>query len=364
MKYLFTFLLIIGLFVKTSATIITVSNDPATVAQFSVLQTAIDAAADGDTIFIHGSPVIYPSINITDKKLALIGPGYAPEKELTSVARIAGGFIRNTAAIGSSNGTEINGLVFTTILRISDPFTGSESVNGLLIQRCQFNSTINIGSAAVHSIGNYLFESNYFNGSGIDGTTVASYSNFIFRNNVFRNALNNRCFGSFKNTANFLVDHNLFYATNQNVTVFDANCENFLITNNIIVAQNASLVKNSVFNNNLTFNTLNNAPWTGINNNINGGGNVENQDPQMAGQPSVNTGTDNPLLDFSIAAGPANNSGSDGKDMGLLFEAAGGVNWTFGRNSRFPRVTKMNILNPTINPNGTLNVQVEAKVSN
>ncbi|MCC6761768.1 MAG: hypothetical protein IT252_11160 [Chitinophagaceae bacterium] len=362
MKAILLSLSFFGMAATALATVHTVSNDPATVAQFSNLQTAIDAAASGDTIFIHGSPVSYPSFNLTDKRLAIIGPGFAPDKELTATVRIAGGFIRNTAATGSASGTELSGLVFTTILRIADAFGGSEAVNNVLIQRCQFNSTINIGYGGI-SIGNYLFEGNYFNGSGIDGAGVsASYSNFIWRNNVFRNALNGRCFGFFESTANMLIDHNLFYTSSASLTVFNT-CSNFLITNNVFVKSNAAGASNSVFNNNLTFNTPNNTPWT-VNNNVDGGGNVTNLDPQMADQASVNTGTDNPLLNFTIAAGPANTSGSDGKDMGLLFDATGTANWANSRNSRLPRVTKMNILNPTVSPNGTLNVQVEAKVSN
>lgn len=361
MKAILLSLMVFCLAVSAKATVHTVSNDPATVAQFSNLQTAIDAAASGDTIFVHGSPVVYPSFTLTDKRLAIIGPGFAPDKELTATARIAGGFIRNSVAAGSSSGTELSGLVFTVILRIADFFSGSEAVNNLLIQRCQFNSTISIGFSGI-SIGNYLFEGNYFNGSGIDGASAANFSNFIWRNNVFRNALNGRCFGFFESTANMLIDHNLFYTSSASLTVFNT-CSNFLITNNVFVKSNSAGASNSVFNNNLTFNTPNNTPWT-VNNNVDGGGNVTNLDPQMADQASVNTGTDNPLLNFTIAAGPANTSGSDGKDMGLLFDATGTANWANSRNSRLPRVTKMNILNPTVSPNGTLNVQVEAKVSN
>jgi len=344
------------------ATIHTVSNDPATVAQFSNLQAAIDAAQSGDTLYIHGSPTIYPAFTLTDKKLAFIGPGYAPDKELTRTAIIAGGFVRNTAADGSSNGSEFNGLVFSSVIRISDTFIGSQAVSNLLFQRCQFNSIFTIGSGSLE-IGNYLFEGNYFNSSGIDAGPSVSFSNFIFRNNVFRNALNGRIFGGFVNVANIIVDHNLFYSSNS-FQMF-SNCNDFLMTNNIIVRMDASGAKNTVFNNNITFNSSNNTPWApGANNNVDGGGNVANQDPQMAAQTAVNNTVDNPLLDFSIAAGPANNSGSDGKDMGLLYDATGTANWANSRNSQLPRVTKMNILNPTIAPSGTLNVQLEAKVSN
>jgi hypothetical protein len=363
MKAFFLTSSLIGLAATAIATVRTVSNDPATVAQFSNLQTAIDAAASGDTLFVHGSPTNYPAVTWADKKLAIIGPGFAPDKELTSTAKIVGINIRNTAADGSSSGSELNGLVITGQLIVADFFIGSQPVNNLLIQRCEFKSTIRIGAAG-GGYGNYLFEGNYFNQSGVDNgfITGSSFSNFIWRNNVFRNTLNSQVFSGFINTANMLLDHNLFYTSNSSMNVF-TQCSGFLITNNIFVKTNAAGVSNSVFNNNLTFNTPNNTPWS-VNNNTDGGGNVANLDPQMADQTNINNGVDNPLLDFTIASGPANNSGSDGKDMGLLFDATGTANWANSRNSRLPRVTKMNILNPTVAPNGTLNVQVEAKVSN
>lgn len=59
---------------------------------------------------------------------------------------------------------------------------------------------------------------------------------------------------------------------------------------------------NCILQNNLTFNTNATAHWT-LNGNINVDGNVLTQDPQMASQTAVNSGADNPLPDFTIAAG-------------------------------------------------------------
>ena len=53
-----------------------VSNDPSyTVADFDTIQEAIDAATDGDKIYVHGSATQYPSF-IVDKKLHVLGSGY------------------------------------------------------------------------------------------------------------------------------------------------------------------------------------------------------------------------------------------------------------------------------------------------
>jgi hypothetical protein len=84
----------------------------------------------------------------------------------------------------------------------------------------------------------------------------------------------------------------------------------------------------------------------------------------MVDQTVINGSTSSPLLNFTIASGPANNTGSDGKDMGLLFDATGSLNWTNSRNSRLPRIFSMNITTPTVTPGGNLSVTVEARKSN
>ena len=54
----------------------TVSNYPYTKAQFSNLQTTIDSAASGDTIYVSGSPNNYSSNIVIKKPIHLTGDGY------------------------------------------------------------------------------------------------------------------------------------------------------------------------------------------------------------------------------------------------------------------------------------------------
>ena len=61
-----------------NATIRTVSNSPATLAQYNSIQAAIDASNSGDTVYIHGSGTGYAGATIQDKSIALIGPGWSP----------------------------------------------------------------------------------------------------------------------------------------------------------------------------------------------------------------------------------------------------------------------------------------------
>ena len=345
-----------------SATVRTVSNTPSTLAQFNTIQAAIDASNNGDTVYVHGSPNQYAGFTITNKKVIVIGPGWSPNKNLPFTALVSGFTL---TGVGCAE-TEIQGLVVnsTAIINNNQP-------SNIRIIRNHFTrgQTTFLNGGGLYS--GYLFEGNYFENSQVIATSGSTYQNFLFQNNLF---LETACCLSaqihgFTNSINVLFDHNLFYGPTNGVrTPFTSNCRFLTLTNNIFVRRDPGVQNSqSVFNNNLTFfpagSTAPSDPWT-INGNINSGGNVSNQDPQMADQTAVNSGTEDPLLNFAIAAGPANNSGSDGKDMGLLFDATGSLNWAVSRNSRLPFIFSMNIINPTIPQGGSLNINVEARKSN
>jgi hypothetical protein len=183
-------------------------------------------------------------------------------------------------------------------------------------------------------------------------------------------------FNALTNSVNVRFDHNLFTSNNNSggasVFMFNNNCRFLTFSNNTFNQTNVgNNVSFSTFTNNITNNitlnssnaTSNATPWT-VNSNVDGGGNLANTSPGMADQTLVNGASSSPLLNFTIASGPANNSGSDGKDMGLLFDATGSLNWNNSRNSRLPRIFSMNITTPTVTPGGNLSVTVDARKSN
>lgn len=350
------FILFISMF--ANATIRTVSNLPAALAQFNTIQAAIDASSSGDTVHVHGSPNAYAAFSITNKQMVIIGPGWAPNKNLPFTAIVPGCTITGA----TSSNTEIQGLVFTTTINIDVAHP-----DNLRFIRNHFQSSqISINQNATTYAG-YLFEGNLFNNNTVVAATGSTYQNFIFQNNYFfeSGCCVNGNINGFTNSVNVLFNHNLWYGpASASRDCFVANCRFLTITNNIFVRRDAAASASfSTFNNNITFNAVNNTPWAS-NSNVDAGGNVANSNPQMVDQTAVNAGTNNALLDFTIAAGPANNSGSDGKDMGLLFDATGSLNWLTSRSSRLPFIFSMNITNPTIAPGGTLNVVVEGRRNN
>jgi hypothetical protein len=355
-----TLFCIVALF--TQATIRTVSNVPSTLAQYNTIQAAIDASNNGDTVYVHGSPNAYSAFTISNKKITVIGPGWSPDKNLPLGASVPG--ITLTGA--SAAGTEIQGLVITSTVDIN-----TNHPDNLKFIRNYFScgQLLYLSQGSVTYIG-YLFEGNIFDNSYLIASTSGTYQNFIFQNNYFYG--NGGCVGTqlngFTNSVNVLFNHNLFFGpSNSVVDIFGSNCRFLTLTNNIFVHRNVGNQNSlSTFNNNITYYpnaTAPTDPWL-VNSNVNSGGNVSNQNPQMAAQSAVNAGTDNALADYTIAAGPANNSSSDGKDMGLLYDATGSLNWSTSRTSRLPFVYSMNITNPTIPQAGTLNVQVEARKNN
>lgn len=344
----------------------TVSNYPATLAQFNTIQPAIDASADGDTVYVHGSPNQYASFDISNKRLVILGPGWSPNKQLGFDAVINTDISPATLDISgaAASGTELQGL---TLVGGSGVRINTAGINNLKFLRLHFaNCPVSFNGGVIGTWSGYLFEGCIFNNGQVrsENATGHNFADFVFQNNIF---FENACcidgnVAGFFNTSNILFDHNLWYGINRNC--FSNNCRFLTLTNNIFVRRNAATQNSfSSFSNNITFITPNDAPWS-ANGNMNVAGNVENQDPQMVDQATANSNSLNGTANFTIAAGPANNAGADGKDMGLLYDVSGTLNWDNSRFSRLPYIFSMNITTPTIAAGGTLSVTVEARKSN
>ncbi len=364
MKQLFTLVLLAGT-LNGFSIVHTVSNTPSTLAQFNTIQAAVNAAATGDTIYVHGSPNTYAAFTQTNKQLTIIGPGWAPDKNLPFTAQIQGWTVTGATCANS----EYQGLV---IVGGSTLIINSAKPDNLRFIRNHFIS----GSIAISQGGTtytgYLFEGNIFDNSSVDASTTSTYQNFIFQNNSFfeNGTVRDGNFNGFFNSVNVMFNHNLWYGAGSGVRNIATSSNNRFLTfvNNIFVRRNASnSISSSTYNNNITFypagSTAPAIPWT-VNSNVDGGGNVDNQDPQMANQAAVNAGTASSISDFTIAAGPANNTGSDGKDMGFFFDAVGSLNWANSRNSRLPRIFSMNVISPTVPAGGNVTINVDARISN
>ncbi len=360
MKIRFLFSLCCLVAIQSFATIRTVSNNPSTIAQFNTVQAAIDASATGDTVFVHGSPERYTAFNINNKALVIIGPGFNPDKEMPYAATILG-----ETVIGPTGtaGTEIQGMAFDRA-NSSQLFVQNDSIRFI---RNVFYCSIDYRYNQFTTCNNVLWEGNYFQVSQFSMNANCQYSNWLFQNNLFYPpGIASGLFRSLAKTSNFLFNHNLIYSCAGLLyqIVYDANNSGgFVFTNNILFRMNlSSNMGPTSYSNNITFECNNNEPWL-IGGNANGGGNIANTSPQLVAQAQVDA-CNAILSDLSVTAGPAKNAGSDGKDIGLLFDAIGPYNWANSGNSRLPRTIKMNLPNPVIQQGGTLEVNLKAVKAN
>ncbi len=355
----FFLIVLSGLSVNLFATVRTVSNNPGTVAQFTKIQDAVNASVSGDTIYIHGSSIQYDNFTVTDRRLTYIGPGWSPLGTFNPLTATVSSFSLNGTGCDNS---EIQGMVLTGQVTF-----GTNHPNGIRFIRNKFQGAQVVINYGTSNFSGFVFQDNWFVKGQIIGNTNNSYTNCLIQNNIFYQDISNTANIYGLNSISVLIDHNLFYGPSTgNGVVFAGGCTGLLITNNIFVRKNAAAnCTNSTFNNNITYLCGVDDPWSGTYGNI-GNNNVAGQNPQMADQTAVENGTNDPLLNFTIAAGPANNSSSETppKDMGLLFDATGILNWSNSRMSRIPYVYSMVISNPNISAGGTLNVQVEARKNN
>ncbi len=349
MKSLFFFSFFVCSLVA-NGNILTVSNNPHKPAQYSTIKEAVTASASGDTIYIHGSPNLYTGTDVFNKKLIYVGPGFEPDKELPYPATIQQGM----NLIGDlCSGSEFHGLTFRGNLSF-------QSCDSVKVFRNYFWPQVNIHLSTDHMVTykNIEFTGNYFHTNNINATYPISNVRFV--NNVFFWGSIN----SFNGGTNMMFDHNVFYGPSSGNSLAFSNCSGMILSNNIFIRRKAgSGTTKCTFNNNITYLTGEDAPWL-MSQNADAGGNLAGQSPQLADQAKLEAGLFGLLHDFTIADGPAKNAGSDGKDMGLLYDPVGMYNWMKSPNSTLPFIYHMKLANPTIESGGSLSISIEAKSNN
>jgi hypothetical protein len=348
MKKLLLFLCIAAS-AKTKATIITVSNAINSPAQYTDLQLAINAANNGDTIYVSGSNSTYGNV-VVNKKLVLIGTGFNPQKEFPVVAQLNSLAFDSIIGQSSGAGSVIDGFDFLPNTLFQSLSCGSGTgttfhniysitcVNNVTIRRNQFASVLGVGGA------NWMVENNI-----AKGIYVWNNINVVIRNNIVREAGIHS-----SNHPNTVISNNLFIASN----IAFSFIENANITNNIFYG-NADIVStSSTFNNNLTFNT--GQPILPYGSNV-GSGNINNQDPQFTSIQTLNYQF-NPLDNYKLlATSPGHNAGTDGTDIGPYGGASPFPSSPIGGEPQVPQVKNMNINNSNLPLNGNLNINVKGK---
>jgi hypothetical protein len=316
------------------ATIHTVSNRPGNPAQFEVIQDAVDAATAGDTIYIAGSVDSYSNIEL-NKQLVFIGPGYNSQKEHAFASNIPVVALNTKSNLG--NGSKFIGLKIGWI--------DGRAAN-ILIKRCEISR---VSSTNGNS---WVLEENILNSVEF---TINSPLNVVNNANISNNVIMGAIYANYS-----IIKSNVFLRAS---TLGRHN----IIENNIFF--NVSSVQSthnffSTYNNNITYLCAEQVLTERTNN---GSGNFFEKDPGfvhwdiLAGNNNFPKAPDDysnnfRLNDNSIALG----AGTNGTDIGLY----GGIGFSETGEPAIPVVLSFLIKNGVIEPDGKLNVVIEAETKN
>ena len=346
----------IGLSQNSSAAVRTVSNWSNIPAQYSDIQSAIEASAISDTIYVHGSPNSYGNC-VINKRLSIIGPGYYPTFQNQNRATFGSLFIYSAIG-GSVNNINVIGLNITSQIYAgyNSNFTIGVPMEGLRINRCFVSGLSNPISTNPNS--SLIVEQSVFSST----LSTDNFSSVLVNNTIFTNA---RISSGNQIDANTVVSNCLFYGSNSGPN----SITNTIFSNNIFYrCTNFSSQTGCIYNRNITFATDNNSlVFTGaITTNT-----VVNTDPLFVTQYNTSSygngapGND-PLAFFNDgnlllqASSPAIDQGTDGTDLG---PSGGSANFNYRTQSlsAIPQMISLIINNSSLPQNGSLNVQFSGK---
>jgi len=370
MKISFISNFLIGIFflaasTRVQANIRTVNNSPGGGAQYSSLQEAINACNPYDTLYIHASSTIYPAVSIV-RPIVIFGEGALPDQQYLFKTRIEGIYLSYSADFQSNAGgskiygCHINGLTI-----------GTGNVNGVSDIRIERNQidilSFNQGEPPYYTLGihNNIVAINNLIGN-VYGLIM---TNCVFFNNIMRDT-SIQLQGSYNN----VYANNVFIGNSQGLA--GAQVINNLFTkylgdaqDNNIFGSNCSYV-NNVFSNGASF--CSSCAITQMNNIFNAGV-IVTQSPYGQGTLWESGYSNYPntlypnfhLLSGSVGVG----FGTDNTDVGIYGGAFPWVDYIsaderfryFSPPSQLPVLKEFNILNPAINPNGVISIQVKAK---
>lgn len=205
MKYLSVLLLAMSFSAGASAKIWRVNNNAGVVADFTAFNTAVAAAAAGDTIHLEPSAVSYTTASITlTKRVIVIGPGYFLDPASTTEPFNAGlqaatkdarlDFFRIGAGADGSKfmGVVIQGSIYSNgagnisfekVYFSAGLYFENGTNDGYSFRKCIFNNSASLSAAGTAVITNLVAENNIFIGGGYITLANLSGSGNLFRNN-------------------------------------------------------------------------------------------------------------------------------------------------------------------------------------
>lgn len=357
--YLLSTVLAIIFATNLNATIWTVSNLPDSPGQYTSLQTAIDAAANGDTIYVSGSPITYGDITI-NKEIHLFGAGYNPDKQEASPSTIQSIYMDTITGISGFSNSSIQGFI---INYFSNSYPSTHKIHNVVIRRNRISGSMLVSRTNNLLIVNNIIENALSNG----GSQQYNATNLVIANNIITSPTPLSSFDG-SNSLTVLISNNLFIRSDASaISYYDV--KKVLFANNIFygvpVLSNYGDFLYCIWNNNISYYSgYTTFPVTGSNS---GANNHEGVDPMFVLDYDYNFDyTDDYHLD---AGSPGINAGTDGTDIGIYggiypFPDGGvsGSGYQTSQETPIPQIYEMNGQNSAVPLNGIFQVAVKAHI--
>ncbi len=350
-------LIIVALFflvLSAQSAILIVNNNVNNPDNYTNLQDAVDAATAGDTILVSGSetyysatvPGTYISIN---KKLTLIGAGYNPYTQYRLASRLDG--IEFTSDVDNNpSESTIMGFYISGSINVS----GSD-INYIQIHRNRIEGRIQFYNNSYSNWNYWSIRNNII--SVISNST--SVSPGVANSNIENNIIFGRL--EYLDAASIIFSNNIFTRSaswSDNYFISIKNCQ---FINNIFCG---GCFDDQPSNCTFTNNIINGYYGDGVNCSLNiCEGNIVDSDPTFV---SVSNYWFNYSYDYHLDTGsPGIAAGTDGTNIGIYgglhpFPGGDNVPWQTSAMPTLPQIYKMNVLNPTLPIDGTLQVKIEA----
>jgi len=338
---------------SANATILIVNNNVNNPDNYTNLQDAVDAANPGDTILVSGSETYYyndnPGDNITiNKKLTLIGAGYNPYTQYRLPSKLYG--IDFTSDVNDPSESTIMGLYISGSINVS----GSD-INYIQIHRNRIEGRIQFYNNSYSNWNYWSIRNNII--SVI--SNITSVSPGVANSNIENNIICGRL--EYLDAASIIFSNNIFTRSSSWSDNFFISIKNCQFINNVFCG---GCFDDQPSNCTFTNNIINGYYGDGVNCSLNiCEGNIVDSDPTFV---NVSNYYFNYSYDYHLDTGsPGIAAGTDGTDIGLyggLYPFPGGENvpWQTSAMPTLPQIYKMNVLNPTLPIDGTLQVKIEA----
>ena len=319
----------------TWATVHTVSNTGGS--QFSDINSAVVAAAIGDTIYVGGSNTFYVPPTTRKDNLTFIGAGYHPQKQIPLGTHITGSFFN----VGNNN--RIMAMSISCYINYVD------GTSSLTIERCLLSNSLN-------SNGNLLCTNLVIRDCACSNLLMSGNKipNCLISNTIFYKNISYGFFSSMNAASNMILDHCVFLNTSgapQPVIESHLSGSNFSFSNCIFY--------NSLplFNVNMTY--VNNfSAYSSLNNY--GTGNIMSTVWPFVSPQNSTTGVFQKEWDFTIhPSSVAINAATDGTDLGIY---GGAYPYRYDGAASIPQMDSMTVIGTQFISGGSMPIKFQTSI--